>query len=38
MAFQSLIPLMQNGLLYDKHHIAQDSVNFADALIEALNK
>ena len=38
MAFQSLIPLMQNGLLYDKHDIAQDSVNFADALIEALNK
>jgi hypothetical protein len=38
MAMQSLILLMQNELLYDKHHITQDSVNFADELIEALNK
>jgi hypothetical protein len=38
MAMQALIPVMQNGYFYDKNDIAQDSVNYADVLIEALNK
>jgi hypothetical protein len=38
MAMQALIPVMQNSFFYDKNDIAQDSVNYADALIEALNK
>jgi hypothetical protein len=38
MTMQALIPVMQNGFLYDKHDVAESSVNYADALIEALNK